>query len=58
MSATFPVLAFISRSKLAIPEKFIGFGLRFRRELGVDGAGVEQDRSVGFGDIFLEVNYK
>ena len=56
MSATFPILALIPGRKLAVAEDLVGLGLGFERELGVSGAGVEEDGCFGCGEVFLQVS--
>jgi hypothetical protein len=54
MRAAFEVFPNIARSKLAAAKNFVGLCLSFVRELGVDGARINEERSFGQRAIFLD----
>ena len=53
MRATFEVLAAVARSELSVAQDLVGLVGRFKGELRIDSAGVEQQRCLNGAGVFL-----
>ena len=57
MGATWVEVTLVTRCKFATAQDLVGLGLRLDGELAVEFTGIDQQRSLGCGAVFLEKSF-